>query len=57
MIDDPNAMVTLYALKCETRRELLAEMHTIAAKWRPFRTYGTLLLWGWKRQQIGFDTC
>ena len=48
------AMAELYDLKLEAKA-LRGAMHTIAESWRPYRTYATLLLWRWKRKQMGLD--
>ena len=46
------AMVSLYGFKPDGKRELAQNMMTVAKKWEPYRTYGTLLLWGWKRARM-----
>lgn len=47
------AMHALYQLPDLKQRDLRGRMSEIAEGWRPYRTYGTLLLWGWKRKQMG----
>ena len=46
------AMVSLYHFDPEGKRELAQNMKLAAENWAPYRTYGTLLLWGWKRAQM-----
>ena len=46
------AMVSLYDIESDVKRELAKSMTMTAANWAPYRTYGTLLLWGWKRAQM-----
>ncbi len=43
-----NAMVKLYKLDKENRKQLREEMLKISSRWAPFRTYGCLYLWRWK---------
>ena len=43
-----NVMKKLYGLKSE-KSQLLTEMNKIAHNWRPFRTYASLYLWAWRR--------
>jgi DNA-3-methyladenine glycosylase II len=50
-----SAMLELYGVRATTRRAQTDEIITIAETWRPYRTYGTLIVWSWKRQQIGFQ--
>jgi DNA-3-methyladenine glycosylase II len=47
-----SAMVSLYDINSDNKKELINKMRIIAANWAPYRTYGTLLLWGWKRTQM-----
>jgi DNA-3-methyladenine glycosylase II len=42
------AMVKLYNLKFENRKELFEKMYKAAEKWRPYRTYACVHLWRWK---------
>ena len=48
------AMQMLYELKSE-KKVLYTEMEKVAQPWQPFRTYATLLLWRWKRIQMGLE--
>lgn len=50
-----STMVELYGVPDGTRREQTAGIIAIAEKWRPYRTYGTLLIWSWRRRQMGFE--
>lgn len=43
-----NAIVKLYNLKIENKKELLQKIEKITAKWSPYRTYACLYLWKWK---------
>lgn len=50
-IDDlglQNAVVKLYKLNIENKRELREKILKISAKWSPYRTYACLYLWKWK---------
>lgn len=50
-IDDlglQNAVVKLYKLKIENKKELREKILKISAKWSPYRTYACLYLWKWK---------
>jgi len=50
-IDDlglQNAVVKLYKLKIENKKELREKIIKISAKWSPYRTYACLYLWKWK---------
>jgi DNA-3-methyladenine glycosylase II len=42
------AMIRLYALDSSDKKILKQEMHRIAAKWSPYRTYASMHLWNWK---------
>jgi len=46
------AMVGLYGIKSDNKKDLQKHMIRKSEKWVPYRTYGTLLLWGWKRAQM-----
>ena len=46
------AMQELYSVGSSSPRAMTQEMEKIALAWKPYRTYGTLLLWGWKRKQM-----
>lgn len=46
------AMQQLYNIPELKPRDMRSRMHEVAEQWKPFRTYGTLLLWGWKRKQM-----
>jgi len=43
-----NAMVKLYKLKKDNKKELREKMLQISEKWSPYRTYACLHLWNWK---------
>ena len=43
-----NAMIKLYKIKAENKKELREKMVKLSNKWSPFRTYACLHLWGWK---------
>ena len=50
-IDDlgiQQAMIKLYKLKYETKKELHLKMLKKAAAWSPYKTYACLHLWKWK---------
>jgi DNA-3-methyladenine glycosylase II len=42
------AMVRLYKIKYETKKELQAKMIAKSKAWAPFKTYACLHLWKWK---------
>ena len=42
------AMVKLYNIKYETKKELQTKMLLKAKKWTPYKTYACLHLWKWK---------
>lgn len=42
------AMIRLYKIKYETKKELQVKMIAKAKKWEPFKTYACLHLWKWK---------
>lgn len=42
------AMIKLYKIKYETKKELQVKMLAKAQKWEPFKTYACLHLWKWK---------
>jgi DNA-3-methyladenine glycosylase II len=42
------AMIRLYNIKYETKKELQAKMIKKAATWAPYKTYACLHLWKWK---------
>jgi DNA-3-methyladenine glycosylase II len=46
------AMVSLYGFKPDNKKALTGNMIMAASHWAPYRTYGTLLLWGWKRARM-----
>lgn len=55
-IDDwglQNAVVKLYKLKIENKKELKEKILKISAKWSPYRTYACLYLWKWKDNKPG----
>jgi DNA-3-methyladenine glycosylase II len=43
-----NAMIKLYRLKKENKKELKEKMLKLSQKWSPYRTYACLHLWHWK---------
>jgi len=43
-----NAMVGLYQLNKEDKKQLKLEMLRISQKWSPYRTFACLHLWHWK---------
>lgn len=43
-----NAMIGLYKLDKEDKKQLKEEMLRISKKWSPYRTYACLHLWHWK---------
>ena len=45
------AMVKLYKLEKENKKQLREDMLRISAQWAPYRTYGCLYLWRWKDGQ------
>jgi len=45
------AMVKLYKLDKEDKKQLRAEMLKISSRWSPYRTYGCLYLWRWKDRE------
>ena len=50
-IDDlglQNALIKLYKLKIENKKELKEKILKISAKWSPYRTYACLYLRKWK---------
>jgi DNA-3-methyladenine glycosylase II len=44
------AMIRLYQIKTESKKELHTKMLTISSKWKPYRSYACLHLWQWKDQ-------
>ena len=44
------AMIRLYQIKTESKKELQSKMLTISSKWAPYRSYACLHLWQWKDQ-------
>jgi DNA-3-methyladenine glycosylase II len=44
------AMIRLYQIKTESKKELHSKMLTISSKWAPYRSYACLHLWQWKDQ-------
>jgi DNA-3-methyladenine glycosylase II len=42
------AMIRLYGLDAADKKQLKADMLRISEKWKPYRTYACLYLWGWK---------
>jgi len=48
------AMMERYQFQLEIKQRFV-KMDEIASLWKPYRTYATLLLWRWKRIQMGID--
>ncbi|MFN5622287.1 MAG: DNA-3-methyladenine glycosylase family protein [Flavobacteriales bacterium] len=42
------AMIKLYQLKSENKKELSQAMKTISEQWKPYRSYACLALWNYK---------
>lgn len=42
------AMIGLYKLNSDNKKQFKEDMHKIAKKWSPYRTYASLHLWRWK---------
>ena len=42
------AMIKLYKLNKENKKQLKEDMLRISSSWAPYRTYGCLYLWRWK---------
>lgn len=49
------AMIKLYRIKYNNRKELREKMLRLTAKWSPYRTYACLYLWGWKDNEPGLN--
>lgn len=47
------AMVQLYKIKFQTKKELQTKMHLKAKNWAPYKTYACLHLWQWKDNKNG----
>lgn len=45
------AMTRLYKLDTSSKKLLYEQMHKIAEKWRPYRTYACVHLWRWKDEK------
>ena len=43
-----NAMIGLYKLKRDDKKEFRERLFKISSKWKPYRTYACLHLWNWK---------
>ena len=43
-----NAMIKLYKLDKENKKQLRENMLRISSSWSPYRTYGCVYLWRWK---------
>lgn len=41
-------VIKLYNLKETDKKELMKKIEKISLKWRPYRTYASRYLWGWK---------
>jgi DNA-3-methyladenine glycosylase II len=44
------AMIRLYKIEYETKKELQSKMLAISTKWSPYKSYACLHLWQWKDQ-------
>ena len=44
-------MIGLYKLNPENKKQLREDMHRIAQKWSPYRTYASIYLWRWKDEE------
>jgi DNA-3-methyladenine glycosylase II len=44
------AMKALYEIKSD-KKALIVDMYKIAESWKPYRSYATLYLWSWSRDQ------
>ncbi len=42
------AMIKLYSIKADSKKELKIKMNEVALKWKPYRTFACLHLWKWK---------
>lgn len=47
-----NAMIGLYKLDTTDKKKLKEKMLSISKKWKPYRTYACLHLWGWKDNAV-----
>ncbi|MEO5995058.1 MAG: DNA-3-methyladenine glycosylase 2 family protein [Chitinophagaceae bacterium] len=47
-----NAMIGLYNLDATDKKKLKEKMLQISKKWKPYRSYACLHLWGWKDNAI-----
>lgn len=45
------AMITLYKIQFQTKKELQTKMYLKAKNWAPYKTYACLHLWKWKDNQ------
>jgi len=45
------AMIKLYGLEASNKKQIKEQMLKLSEKWRPYRTYACLHLWGWKDEQ------
>lgn len=45
------AMTKLYKLDTSSKKLLYEQMHKVAEKWRPYRTYACVHLWRWKDEK------
>lgn len=43
-----NAMIKLYNIKADNKKQLKEKILKISGKWSPYRTYACLHLWAWK---------
>jgi DNA-3-methyladenine glycosylase II len=45
------AMAGLYKMNTENKKQFREDMHKIAKKWSPYRTYASMYLWRWKDEE------
>ena len=46
-----SAMIKMYNLNAEDKKEMRQRMLKISAKWEPYRTFACLHLWHWKDEK------
>ncbi len=51
-----NAMIKIYSLTAENKKEVKEKMLKISARWKPYRTYACMHLWQWKDNKPDVDT-
>ena len=45
------AMAGLYKMNTENKKQFKEDMHKLAKKWSPYRTYASMYLWRWKDEE------